>query len=326
MLGSSAQADTILMKNGDRLSGEVLSKTKTSVNFKTSYAGTLLIQMDEVSELRFDEAEVLLKTDGATVDILGANFDQGQIRIEPADGSREYEMAAEEVEHIVPEPWRLGQGGKFTGEVNLALEFEDGNSESEELDLDYRMTYRRVDDRFRALGDLEMDSNNGVQSKQDWSTTLKYDRFMTDRLYGSMIASVRQEKYEGLDLRTTVGPALGYQFIEKEDENLLVELGVLWTDEQFNNSEDQSYWGPGWRLEYDNLLFEDRVKFYHRQTGTQSMSGEGDLFWQAQTGLGFPMWGGMVLSSEHEIEYDGGPAGGADKIDNTLRLKLGYQW
>jgi hypothetical protein len=49
----------------------------------------------------------------------------------------------DQVRLVQPEPWELGQGGKFSGRVNLALEDESGNSESRELDLDATLAYRR---------------------------------------------------------------------------------------------------------------------------------------------------------------------------------------
>jgi hypothetical protein len=35
---------------------------------------------------------------------------------------------------------------------------------------------------------------------------------------------------------------------------------------------------------------------------------------------------GIVISTEAEIEYDGGAPGNVAKTDKTYGLKLGYQW
>jgi len=40
----------------------------------------------------------------------------------------------------------------------------------------------------------------------------------------------------------------------------------------------------------------------------------------------FPLYMGIVASTEAEIEYDGGAPDGVDKTDTTCRNKLGYQW
>jgi hypothetical protein len=48
--------------------------------------------------------------------------------------------------------------------------------------------------------------------------------------------------------------------------------------------------------------------------------------WISYTGFRLPLMLGFVASTEVELEYDGDPATEAEKLDTTLRFKLGYQW
>ena len=43
-------------------------------------------------------------------------------------------------------------------------------------------------------------------------------------------------------------------------------------------------------------------------------------------GLRFPLYAGIVASTEAEVDYDGGAPAGVDEVDTILRVKLGYQW
>ena len=318
--------DVVIIINGDRLSGDVEAMTKNALHLDTIYAGTLAIDWSQIRELILDESETMLLKDDRVVTVSKVHFEEEGITLNSPSSSGAMSVAAAEVAEISPENWRLGKGGKFTGMVNLAFQIESGNSKSEEIDFDYDLTYRRKDDRFHSAGDLEIDSNRDTHTKQDWSAATKYDRFVSEKLYYSFLLGFKQEKFSNLDLRTTVGPSIGYQFIESEERNLLAEIGMLRIEENSIQDDDQSYWGLGWRIEYNRMFWKDRVELYHRQLGSQSLTDEGELLWRAWTGFRFPIWDGLAISTENAIDYNGAPAAGAEKTDNTFRLKLGYKW
>ena len=47
-------ADQVILKNGDRLTGEVVRQTDGNLVFKTKYAGEVVIKWDEVQQLETD--------------------------------------------------------------------------------------------------------------------------------------------------------------------------------------------------------------------------------------------------------------------------------
>ena len=73
-------------------------------------------------------------------------------------------------------------------------------------------------------------------------------------------------------------------------------------------------------------MISDRLQFYINGMGFSSVSGESTDLWTSWAGLRIPLTGGFVSSLEYEIDYDSTPAVAAKTTDETLRLKLGYQW
>jgi hypothetical protein len=73
-------------------------------------------------------------------------------------------------------------------------------------------------------------------------------------------------------------------------------------------------------------VLDDLLQRYHRQNGFWGVIGSTKLVWSSWTGLRVPLVAGVVASAELELEYDGEPAEDADKVDTTLRFKLGYRW
>ena len=53
-VAAAAHADTVTLRNGDRLSGKVLHKSGDVLTFETSYAGKLRIRWSEVRSIATD--------------------------------------------------------------------------------------------------------------------------------------------------------------------------------------------------------------------------------------------------------------------------------
>ncbi len=326
LAAQSVGADELLMKDGSRLLGKVLKKEDDTLEFETAYAGVIKVKWGEVSKLTADApvkvmledestlvAEEISKTEEAT--LLAVETD------EPAQS-----VAPGTVAYINPDPWRTGEGVKWTGRLSIDLELDRGNTHENEFELDGETKIRRKNDRFSFWGQYEKDSTDGTTTTEEWKEANKYDYFLTEKLYYGALLAFEHDKFADLDLRTRVGPHVGYEFFESKELNLDTNVGVLYVDENYNEAEDDEYWSLGWQIDFDWFLVPDRVQFYHRHTGFQSLSEGDNLTIDSWTGFRFPLYKGIVASTEAEIDYDGGAPDDVDKTDTTYRLKLGYQW
>ena len=95
--------------------------------------------------------------------------------------------------------------------------------------------------------------------------------------------------------------------------------------ENYYSAENDEYAALGWQLNFDRFI-TDSIQFYHRHTGLLSMEDTKDFAWDSWTGLRFPIYAGIVASTEIKIEYDGGAQEDVDKTDTTYSVKLGYRW
>jgi putative salt-induced outer membrane protein YdiY len=325
-------ADELWLRDGSRLIGTIIRKDDGALEFKTSYAGTIKVKWAEIKEIRADKAvKVMLGND----DILMATAIRNTADVvtletgtqtEPAP----VELAPSDVALINPEPWRLGEGYKFSGRANLAMERERGNTDTNELELDFDLTYRRRMDRFVAYGELERDRNNELDKDRmtadNWMLTGRYHHFITRKWFIGGGVSLDADYKADRELRAVAGPLVGYQFFESRPMNLRTELGIMGVHEEFKNQSDNDYMAGAWEINFDKYLFEEFMQFYHRQTGILSFEDATDLIWNTWTGFRFPLVYGFVASTELQTEYDGGAAKDADDLDTTYLLKLGYAW
>lgn len=329
MLTGTAVADVVILQNGDRLTGKVVRQEDGLLQLETDYAGTLTIDWDQVHECQLDEPARLLLDDQEVLEakriVRSTTTDRLQIREPDARASRS--LPDDRVEVLNPEPWELGDGHKLNGAVNVAFQDESGNSESTELDLDFTLRYRRRWDEFESYGQLEYDTTRGIRTTENWTLLNKYvRRFHKTPWYGAGWLRFKHDRFADLRLRTIVGPALGYRFNTAEGTNLAAEVGPIYINEDFYDEGDLNLWGPGLFIDFEQDLIADRLQFYLNGMGFSALSNESTDLWTSWAGLRIPLVGGFVSSLEYEIDYDSAPAENTKTTDETLRLKIGYEW
>ena len=327
--GQPAWADELIMKDGSRLIGKVVKRENGTLEFETSYAGVINISWDEVAELHADEPMKLMLDDESIRPAKHIKSSEDGLFISDDDiepDLSEPSLAQEELAYINPEPWRTGDGFKLNGHINFALERERGNTDKDEVDVDGDLIWRFVNDRFRMFGELERDHNNNKKTKDKWKLDNSYDHFFTKQWFAGGYLGFEHDRFADLNLRTVVGPTIGYQWFESREMNLSTAGGPMYVDEDFDNDPDDDYGALGWAINFDKYLFGEFMQFYHRQNGLWSMKDTNDVVWNTWTGLRFPLVWRFVASTEMQVEYDGGAAENKDDTDTTFTLKIGYQF
>ena len=326
LLPCSALADEVLVRNGDRLSGDVIRQEKSRLRLKTTYAGTVEIAWKDVREVRFDEPGQVLLDDETVLTVDAVSREGDQVTLRRHGPAPAVTVDASRVKVIKPEPWELGQGRKSEGHVNVAFEDDQGNSASTEFDLDFRVNRRWRWHRVESYGEIEYDTTRGIDSSDNWTWMSNYNRLFRSRWYGSAFTVFQHDRFADLRLRFLVGPAAGYRFFDSEPLNLAVEAGVYYLNDDFTDRADQEFWGPGWWVDYSQKIWKERMQIYHRQLAFAAGNDSRKQIWRSWTGVRVPLVAGFVGSVEYEIDYDSQPAVETLSTDKTLRLKLGYKW
>ena len=324
-------ADTVTLVNGDHFSGKLLPHEGRKMSFKTEYAGVLKIDWLYVKKLTVDRPAVLQLDNGDAVRVMEIEINEGEIVYLPPEGGGILTVESEGVLGIHSEAWTMNDEGILSGQANLAFKSARGNGDEEFADLDFDLTYRRKDDRLRIAGELEYDTKIRISDREEvakdkWHLGTSYDNFLSDKRYISNLFLVESNALSDLDSRYTVGPLYGYQFFESRSINLLTEIGILWVDENHHVAQNDAFWQPAWRIDYDQYIFEDTLQFYHEQSGSYTISGQDRWLLRSWTGFRIPIRSALQFSIEYKVEYDSEPVTEKDSTESTFRLKMGYKW
>lgn len=291
-------ADEVMLDNGDRLTGQVVAENGGALRLATDYAGVLTIDRARVRAVRRDAS-----------------------RVPSAAGDA---MPASQTAPVRPAPPPQAKG-EFDGHIAVALESERGNNNSDELDADLGLRWRRGPWRLDVYGELENDSDgeNGTTAA-DWELNNQLARDLNPRWYAALFLQLGQDRRADLRARYLVGPLLGVRLFDRPGLRLDTALGPMLLQDHYTNGTTQEWWGPGWQLDYEQVFLGGRLNLYHSQLG--SIFDDGDQLWQAWSGVKVPLPGGFFSGVEYEVDYESKPAPDTRSTDQTLRVKLGLDW
>ena len=334
-LSTIASADTLHLKNGSTVIGDLLSATDNTVVFETPFAGKLTIHLENIDRIITDEPVIIMLNDGSVYRDRQIDVSDEEL-VGVAQGEDPVVFAAQDIQMINPEPWKLGEGYQWSGDINAALESERGNSDSDEWEAAGTTTWRSLKDRYHIDGEFERDESNNIKTKDKWKIRSKYDRFFTptaiklgstnaENYYGGKLR-FEYDEFADLDLRTILGPHLGRQFFDSKLLALHAELGPVWVDEQFDQAEDNDFPGALWELQVtsDIVGFGTEVFFIH--DGILNFDSTDDLILNTKIGIRMPLILGLQTGFQAEYEYDGGAVEGVDDMDETYNFFVGYKW
>ncbi len=322
-----AQADVMVMQNGSRIVGTLVSAGDGTIKFETPWGGTLEVASANVVSVETDAVTTVMMADGEIYRDKRLLATQENITIE-REGQAPRTYPVTDISMVNPDPWLLGEGWNFFGRVTGAFQAERGNSETDEIDLGYQLTVRDLKNRFSFRGLAEFDEANGERITENWALRNKYDRFYSDdpdNYYGAKLR-LEYDKFADLDLRTLVGPHIGRELFDTSRLELRGEFGIVYVDEQFDVAEDNDYYGSliEFEAESDILGFGTTLYLFHDTT--INFDSWDEPLSNTTLGLRMPLIFGFETAFEARYEYNGSAPDEVDTTDETYTFSIGYAW
>jgi putative salt-induced outer membrane protein YdiY len=316
-LAAPATADQITLANGDRITGMVDSLAGGTLTISTRNGG-LKIPWPTVTGLVIDDPILATVGSADPVEVrIAAGDAAGRVVLNPGGPMELAQIAA----LTRPMPAVTVDGGVNAGGVTTG-----GNTDVSSLRFDGDVTVRQLANRYTATAAVNRAKDKGVETAENWNTAFNYDRFLTERLFINGNAIFTNDRFRDLDLRTALGAGLGYQVLQTPRVRLTANGGFGWVDENFDVAEDESYAAARESAALDIFILPDRIQFFHLHNGYFGVTGEDNLFVQMKNGVRIGLFGGLVTTVQHDLDYDRSPAPGTKNTDRTFALTFGYRF
>jgi len=320
LMSAQLQADTVIFKSGDRLTGIVQKVKEGKMVFDSAVAGTLNLNMADIQTFATDEAITIEKPDGTQIQTRTVASEDGNITL----ASDNTTLPLANITEINPE--KPAWHGKLTAGANFAR----GNTHTDNSSVSAEASLRRENDRISLAGTYlfarQRDQSTGEDDTTEdrWIIQGKYDYFMSEKLYLYGNIFYEKDRIANLDMRVAPGGGLGYQWIEKDDMNFNTEAGLTWMHEKYTDpSETREHMVVRLAYHLDKTLW-DTVKAFHNVTFLPSTERSDIYLLYADAGLQTKLIGSWIMELKAEMQHDSQPAAGLDKSDYRYILGLGY--
>ena len=324
LLGGGASADEIWLKNGDRIKGTVVTMEAEKLIFKTSYAGDIAIAWSEITNITTDAPVKVIFADGTSAQGMILSGEGGKISMKSEQMETPLTFGMAQVMGMNPPP--PGPSVKLSGRVNIGISITDGNTDTKTYYGDAELVARSEKNRFTLGGRYNRAVDSGKTTTDNQTGYIKYDHFLTDKWYFLANAAGTKDSFKDLNLRSTAGLGMGYQVFETETTNLSFELGVNYVNEDYIVADDDSYAAGRWAVNFDHLLYEDFIQFFHNHVGLMSLKNSSKTSIMSQTGFRFKIYQGLNATAQVNVDWDNAPSPGVENTDTTYLFTLGYRF
>jgi putative salt-induced outer membrane protein YdiY len=334
--GGSSQADVVVFKSGDRLTGKVLTLSEGKLEFEAAEVGKVTLDLARIESFQTDQPVDIHLLDSSIIKTRVTGVEDGRLRVEATDvvPATTIDLAALKVINPSPKP-----APQWTGSVVAGLTSTHGNSFTESGSLSFDANRRGAKDRVTARG-LYLVSRclDDQDDKETTEETLtlggKYDYFFTKKFYGFANADYKKDHIADLDYRLIGGLGVGYQWIESEKLNFSTDAGVAELCEKYTRRDpatwercsDKSDELSGQLGYHFDWALNSRFSFLHNLRHYPSFGEASDYFltadWELQVKLNEALFGSLKAL----WDYDATPAPGVQGTDTKYIAGVGLNF
>jgi len=240
---ATAQQSIIHLRNGDRITGVIISENTNSMVLSNSLSANIVIPQQSIARRESVTAPPLVNTGMA-------------VAVAPAPAPAPKTNAAARKPLLV-----------WGGEIQLGadLGFSEKNRQLYTGRAKVNLTY----DGLRNLLDYSFSygRSDGIVSANRMDGSLKSDYDLTRRLYVYNLAGGGYDEIRKIDLRYETGPGLGYHVVRRTNFVFKTEAGVNYQAQYLaDNTETENFFfrfaeETGWKIT-PKLSFDEKFEFF----------------------------------------------------------------
>ncbi len=240
-----AEADQVVLKNGDTITGSIIKKDGATLTLKSEFLGEVSMPWAAVVSVKSDGNLTVVLPGGESVSgkIAGSG---GNLEVSTAGGAKTAPMASVQALRNAAEQqaWeRLQHPGVlelWSGFFDIGLALARGNARTETFTTAFNATRVTKKDKItttfsQIYGTARL---NGITStiasavRGGWT----YNRDITPRFFVSTLNDYEHDRFQNLNLRFVAGGGFGVNAIKGEKVNLSVTGGGDYERENFTNN------------------------------------------------------------------------------------------
>lgn len=250
LICSNCFADTVWLNNGDRISGNIVELSNTSLKINTHYAATLSLAIDAIESFTTDtkrhwqinlashSAEAHQSDQRGHVNIDGENIPILDLKLIPAQSK-----------------W------KKTGLLETTLDVDNDKNRKEKLHINSELSFESKYWRHELKGEIKYDKENNkvTEDTEEFNYTLDY--LFNEHWLWRTDSTYREEGTTVTQYYSYLGTGPGYRLWGEDEDRLdiIVSYNHLWLRSATLNV-DLDAWGT--KLDYTQFWFDKKLETF----------------------------------------------------------------
>lgn len=326
LYSTAGVAGVLLLKNGDRISGELIVIADGQLHWQSDMAGEIAvpqinvvgIETRDLFEIDLDgyrllsECQLQMRSDTQQ----WLNCKEGEAQL----------STWKEVRKVSARPLIAREMWRNTGYVSASARDSVGNTEEQDLQLDFKMSMRRGSVRHTGFATYDEQKQADIKTRDNRKAEYQYDYFFSNKWYSNSLLSWERNVFQNLENRTLVGSGIGYQFFDTELIRLSVQGGLGYETEIYADDNDRRGMVFRESTDFNYRLNALGLQFFHRNTFLQLFDRSGDWRLSTETGFKLPVIGRLTAQAKLKFDYANIPADATEALDRTWLFGVNYDW
>jgi putative salt-induced outer membrane protein YdiY len=271
-------ADTVMLANGDKLTGTAIKLEGGKLTFKTAYADALAISWDQVTSLSTSQP-FILPTPKGNLSVTAVERTSTGFIVTTASGTSTLDAAALTVlrtpadQAAYEASLHPGWGHVWAGAANVSLALTKGNSDTATFGAGFTAARTtRTDKTLLYANTIYSENANSTPSTSANATGggVRYDHNVNPKLFAFGTGDFFSNALQNLDLRSILGGGFGWHASKSPKQSFDVLGGVVWTHESYSGTASTSS-TPATPSVVNSFAALDLGEQYTRKLGASSL-------------------------------------------------------
>ena len=264
---AAPKTDVLVLLNGDRLTGEIKELSQGKLKLKTDTMDTLYIQWDKVANLQSQQRlEVELIGGGRYFGSAEPSTETGQLQIKDTNESPVVNLKIADVVAI----YIIDQGKRLAildGYLTAGYNYTKAN-DLQNFVFTGGLSTTQEKRKWSLDASAAVTTQQGANDTQRFDVTGQHRRFLQRQHFWQGTLEFEGNDELGLDLRITLGGAIGKYLMQSSHQEWAAYVGVNLTSEHDAAAEDQK--------NFEGLLGTQYV-FFHYDSPERTLSAEANV-------------------------------------------------
>ena len=315
-------ADTVWLKNGDKLTGSIELFDSGKLLLKTDYAGTITLDAGKIATLE-SERELLIKQGDFVGERAKSLRAAGQGQVELVNGEAPKVVELSSISQMLP-PKPLVQDLAWTGNLSVSADYKQAENDIKDYDIDLDTRMRHGAWRHGIAVEYDHETKDDERKTDRVELGYDLDRFISRQFFWQGQLKYSHDRIEDLRTQRTVGSGPGYQFWD-DALGAFSMTGLLnRNDYVFADGSSEHFNSAAMEWDYKRYLYGKNLELYSQGELGAPFVDEIDYIIDTEAGLRYKLnsWAALTLTAE----WDKVSAEHGDTNERRYVIGLGVGW